>query len=466
MPIFPSEILYITYKSDIDCIDSRCKNYIKSLEKNTPDFRLRTKLPSRSESRTVREKNRAYNSGYLQFLDKNHLCEKCDMKIEKDMKYILLDLRILQYNEEEDDSDKTGYVPMMISVSQEELKSLDFSNIMVNRFITERGNYHFIFLTSSTDTFSNFEKNYYMDNISEEDRKKMMFGVIRQQKIDKELDINNAMEKLSLKQTYKLKEYDNMRTLLKSMIKHNFPYIGYVYDGFEGVHKTSKLFKLELLNHNIETCLLCNKNKNSIRNSNESKNKEEEKEEKNELYKSLWEHKKKIKYKNLDVFFKNPNNRMHLCILKEYKGKNIESEQIQILINELFDKFEIEVYKFDKKKQYIDFENTIMIMEKKQKKEYYDLGINEEDTNKDLELTLLENVSVVDIISISPHKSANIVNVTIRDYEKKDSIFGIFKKKENYITHTIVFDFSSDKDSKNFVQSFKELISEYKKKRK
>ena len=354
----------------------------------------------------------------------------------------------------------------MISVLQEELKSLDFSYIMVNRFITERGNYHFIFLTSSTDTFSNFEKNYYMDNISEEDRKKMMFGVIKQQKIDKELDINNAMEKLSLKQTYKLKEYDNMRTLLKSMIKHNFPYIGYVYDGFEGVHKTSKLFKLELLNHNIETCLLCNKNKNSNRNLKESKNKEEEKEEKNELYKSLWEHKKKIKYKNLDIFFKNPNNRMHLCILKEYKGKNIENEQIQILINELFDKFEIEVYKFDKKKQYIDFENTIMIMEKKQKKEYYDMGINEEDTNKDLELTLLENVSVVDIISINPHKSANIVNVTIRDYEKKDSIFGIFKKKDNYITHTIVFDFSSDKDSKNFVQSFKELISEYKKKRK
>ena len=466
MPIFPSEILYITYKSEIDCIDSRCKNYIKSLEKNTPDFRLRTKLPSRAESRTVKEKNRAYNSGYLHFLDKNHLCEKCDMKIEKDMKYILLDLRILQYNEKEDDSDKTGYVPMMISVPQEELKSLDFSNIMVNRFITERGNYHFIFLTSSTDTFSNFEKNYYMDNISEEDRKRMMFGVIKQQKIDKELDINNAMEKLSLKQTYKLKEYDNMRTLLKSMIKHNFPYVGYVYDGFEGVHKTSKLFKLELLNHNIETCLLCNKHKNSNENLKESKNKEEEKEEKSELYKSLWEHKKKIKYKNLDIFFKNPNNRMHLCILKEYKGKNIENEQIQILINELFDKFEIEVYKFDKKKQYIDFENTIMIMEKKQKKEYYDLGVNEEDTNKDLELTLLENVSVVDIISISPHKSANIVNVTIRDYEKKDSIFGIFKKKENYITHTIVFDFSSDKDSKNFVQSFKELISEFKKKRK
>ena len=28
MPIFPSEILFIAYKSEIDCIDSRCKNYL------------------------------------------------------------------------------------------------------------------------------------------------------------------------------------------------------------------------------------------------------------------------------------------------------------------------------------------------------------------------------------------------------------------------------------------------------
>ena len=470
MPIFPSEVLFITYKSEIDCIDSRCKNYIKNLEKCSPDFRLRTKdIKKRVESKTVIERKKVYNSNALETLDSKHLCEKCDMKIEKNMKYILLDLRILQYNEDEDDTDKTGFLPMMINVSQEELKSEDFSNIMTNRFITERGNYHFIFLTSSTDNFSNFEENYYMENISEEDRKKMMFGIIKSQKIDKKLDFNNAMKKLSLKQTYKLKEYDNMRKTLKSMIKHNFPYIGYVYGGFNEVHSVSKRFKLELLSHNKETCLLCNQKSNSSKFFKEPKNDKEENEEKNELYKSLWEHKKKIKYKNLDIFFKNPNNKMHLCILKEYKKENIEKEQVQILINELFDKYEIEIYKFDKQKQYIDFENTIMIMDKKRKKEYYDLGKNEteEDMNKDLELTLLEKVSVVDIISINPQKSNNIVNITIRDEDKKDSIFSLFKKKEdNFVTHSIVFDFSSNKDSKNFVQSFKSLITEYKKNRK
>ena len=467
MPIFPSEVLFITYKNEIDCIDSRCLNYIKNLEKVSPEFRLRSRVVTkRGESRTFREKNKAYNFSALALLDKNHLCEKCDMKIQKNMKYILLDLRIFQYDKDQNDKEKTGFLPMMINESQEVLKSEDFSNIMTNRFITERGNYHFIFLTSTTDTFANFENNYYMDNVSEEDKRKMLFGIIKQQKIDKELNIDNAMKQLTLKQTYKLKEYDNLRKTLKSMTKNNFPYVGYVYGGFNDVHKESKRFKVELLFHNKETCLLCNEKSISSKNYVPQKTEEEDEKEKNELYKSLWEHKKKIKYKNLDIFFKNPNNKMHLCILKEYKNQNIENEQVQILINELFDKFEIEIYKFDKQKQYFDFENTIQIMDKKQKKEYYDLGKDEsEDTFKDLDLTLLEKVSIVDIISIKAQNANNIVNVSIRDKDIKDSIFGIFKKKENnFITHTIVFDFSSSKDSKNFVKSFKSLIDLYKEK--
>lgn len=94
------------------------------------------------------------------------------MKIEKKMNYILLDLRILNYDEEDDDTEKTGFLPMMINVDQNELKSEDFNKITTNRFMNERGNYHFYFLTSSTDTFSVFESKYYTENVSELDRKK------------------------------------------------------------------------------------------------------------------------------------------------------------------------------------------------------------------------------------------------------------------------------------------------------
>jgi hypothetical protein len=381
------------------------------------------------------------------------------------MQYILLDLRILQYDENDDDSDKTGFLPSMINVSQEELKSEEFSKIMTDRFMPERGNYHFIFLTTSTDTFTEFESDLYIDNISEEDRKKMMFGIIKQQKIDKTLNIENAKQKLSAKQIYKLKEYDNMRNTLTSMTKHNFPYVGYVYGGFNMVHKESYKFKVELVSHNEETCLLCNAD-NKNKPTKKHKKEEDDDEEKDELYNALWEHKQKIKYKNLDVFFKNPNNQMHLCVLKEYKKKDIENGQVQILINELFDKFEVEIYKFDKKKQYNDFENTILIYNKKQKKEYYDFGKEEQDDNDDhdLELTLLEKVPVLDILSLNYKANMkNVVECQIRGEVKKGKFFGLFKKGEsNYETNTIVFDFSSNNDAKIFINSFKEMIKKYK----
>ena len=458
MPIFPSEVLYITYKSQIYCIDPNCKNY-------ATDFKLKQKKGMRSASRTLVQKNVDFNPNQkaISNVEKNYLCEKCDIGIDKNMQYILLDLRILEYGENDDDTDKTGFLPSMISVPQDELKSEDFSNIMRNRFISERGNYHFIFLTTNTDTFNDFESNYYMDNISEEDRRKMMFGVIEQKKIDKELNFDDAKKNLSRKQIYKLKEYDNMRNTLKTMIKHNFPFVGYVYGGFNAVHKETHKFKVELLGHNEDICLLCKEEKNG--NEIEQEN-EEDNEEKNELYNSLWEHKEKIKYKNLDIFFKNPNNKMHLCILKEYKKKDIEEGQVQILINELYDKFVIEIYKFDKRKQYNDFETTIMIKNKKEKKEYYDYGIedDEEDNNKDLELTLLEKVPVFDMLKITQNQKAkNIVTCEIRGESKKEKILGLFKKKDNnYEIITIVFDFSSSKDAKSFILSFKEMIEKYK----
>ena len=234
MPIFPSEVLFITYKSQINCINPNCKKYMNNFELEKPK-KLRASFTFKANKKEERKLSRITQlDSNLEYQEK---CEKCDWGILKTMQYILLDLRILEYSEKESDSDKTGFLPSMISVLQEELKSEDFSEIITNRFISERGNYHFIFLTTSTDTFNDFESNYYKESISEEERKKMRFGLIEQQKIDKELDIDNAKKNLSLKEIYKLKEYDNMRTTLQNMIKHNFPYVGYVYGGFNFVHE-------------------------------------------------------------------------------------------------------------------------------------------------------------------------------------------------------------------------------------
>jgi hypothetical protein len=280
---------------------------------------------------------------------------------------------------------------------------------------------------------------------------------------EKELNIKEAKKDLNMKETIKLKEYDNMKKSISSMIKNNFPYVCYVYGGFEQVHKECQRFKVDLNQHQEDKCYLCKGKKNIIEKKEKNKNKEEEK---NMLYEYLWETKKKINYNDLDYLINNPNIKMHLGILKEYKNEIIEEDKIQILILEIHDKFELELYKFNKEKNYIDLENTMIILDRKKKKEYYDLGKEDDDSddnNKNLELTLLEKISVNNIISISPKKKANnIVDILIKD-EKSKKIFNNFIKKEsNRVNHNIVIDFSSDKDSKNFITSFKYLISLYK----
>ena len=114
----------------------------------------------------------------------------------------------------------------MINVDQEELKSEDINDIITNRYINERGKYHFIFLTTNTDAFLNFEEKFYKENISEEDQRKLMFGLM-EKKAEKELNLD--IKNISKKQLFKLKEYDNLRKILKSLKKQNYPYIGFVY---------------------------------------------------------------------------------------------------------------------------------------------------------------------------------------------------------------------------------------------
>ena len=291
----------------------------------------------------------------------------------------------------------------------------------------------------------------------------MLFGLVEQKKIDKELDLDNAKKNLTMKEIYKLKEYDNMRKTLKSMIKHNFPYVGYVYGGFNLVHEESKKFDVELINHNEETCLLCNLDNNQNFEEEDSSF-DSSSTRRSELYNNLWEHKQKLNYKNLEVFFNNPDNRMHLCVLKEYKKNNINYGDVQILINLLFDKFDIEIYKFDNIRQYKDFENTLIIKNRKKKEKYYDYGKKEEDLNKDLELTLLEKVFVLDMLSINTDsKIKNVVICEIRGEKKKGGFLSFFRKneEEEFETIKIVFDFSSKGEAREFILSFKEMMDKY-----
>ena len=465
MPIFPLEIFSITSRDLIDCVDPECKN----CKPNDNNIFNENNI---NEYDDLMPNENRISTGFLKFQEhlENHLCEKCDMKIEKKMQYILLDLRILKYDEEDNDTEKTGFLPKMINVDQDELKSEEFSKIITNRFLVERGNYHFIFLTSSTDTFSDFELKYYTDNLSELDRKKMMFGLIKQQKIDKELNLENAQKNLTWKDIYKLKEYDNFRNTLKTMQKENFPYIGYVYGGFDEVHEESFKFNYELLFHNEQNCFLCQAKKIKRRKNRRKSKKEKDQEEliKNEISGSLWEHKIKIKYSKINEIYKGQNISLHFCILSKYKNKNYENDKIKVLITLLFDQYLMELYKFDTQKEYNDVVTNDDKEKKRKKSEYYDLG-KESNEEKDTDLILFEKINVTDIISVnSNNKYKNIVNITVRERpkEKEKEKDKKKSKRPSINLFDIILDFSSANDSKQFINSFKKTINNFKEKHK
>ena len=459
MPIFPFEILSITNKFTEECVDPDCincklnKNYNKKEEKNEEKNEILFNWIEETEK----------TEGFLNFEKtiNSHICEKCDMKIEKNMQYILLDLRILNYEEEDDDTEKTGFLPMMINVDQDELKSEDFNKIITNRFMGERGNYHLYFLTSSTDTFSDFESKYYSENISELDRKKMMFGLIQQRKIDKTLNLENAQKNLTWKEIYKLKEYDNFRNVLKTMQKGNFPYVGYVYGGFNEVHDLSIKNDYEILFHNEDNCILCQqkKNNNGEKKKLTKKDKEMDEKIKNEISESLWEHKTKIYYNKINEIYNGRKNNIYFCILIKYKNKFYNHEKQKILIILLYDEFSIEFFKFESKKEYKELTLKKDVKEEKKKKlEYYDLG-KEVENDKETELSLFDKIYLNEVKSLNMDKKfRNIIKIIVVDNKEK-----ISKKQESH-NYEIVLDFASINDSKHFAKCFKNAIIEFKEK--
>ena len=455
MPIFPLEILSITHKFWEGCVDPDCKNCICN-KKNQNKI---NKKDSIFEWNDGMDEFELYD-GFLTFEKSmnNHICEKCDMKIEKKMRYILLDLRILNYGEQDDDIEKTGFLPNMINVDQEELKSEEFNKIITDRFLGERGLYHFIFLTSSTENFTDFERKYYKDNISELDKKKMMFGLIKQRKVDKKLNLENAQKDLTWKEIYKLKEYDNFRNVLKTNQKQNFPYVGFVYGGFNEVHDISIKYEYELLFHNEKNCILCLNEKGEEKISKKEKQMEEK--IKNKISESLWERKAKIKYNKINEIYSGKKFTTFLCILTKYKNKVYKNQKQQVLIIILLDDFSMEFFKFESKKEYRESMVDIDEQEKKKKiSEYYDLGKEEEEMDNENELSLFDKVFINEVKSLHiDKKSKNIVRLTI--IENKD------KKKQDLNNYEIVLDFSSINDSKNFFKCFKNAVKYFKEKNK
>ena len=233
MPIFPTEIFHICYNHLIKCPDELCKNCKNNNQMNDNNLN-KSKVSYNVENHI---ENNLNNNNI-----NNYKCPHCDKKIDKRMKYILLDLRILEFETFENEKEKTPFMPQMITIEQNELKSIDFPEKITKRFLKDKGTYHFIFMTSQSN-FESLEDNIYIDTQSSKKENK----------------------KISIKEQLKNQEFENLKRLLVCLLKAHYPYISFCYGGFVSCHELSFKYNIPLVNHDNK-CVYC-KNAKKIRSS-------------------------------------------------------------------------------------------------------------------------------------------------------------------------------------------------------
>ena len=233
LPIFPNDIFCIIYKNLIGCPDEKCENFLKK---------------------------RKFNN-----LSKCIYCR--DKAVKKKISYVVFDLRIFEDEENKDNKNKKklsnsfpGFLPKTFRITNQQLKEENFPENILSLYKNEKDNYHFIIITSETNYFDEFEKEFYIDK--EENNCKL--GVFY--KGHKELNIKKVDEKFKKQKNNKeyilLKEYDYFKKLIEGMNKEGFKYVSYTYGGYKEIHSFAIKYKIDLLDHGPE-CFLCKEERKS-----------------------------------------------------------------------------------------------------------------------------------------------------------------------------------------------------------
>ena len=412
MPIFPLELLYQKYKytDKIVCPDDNCPNNKKN-NIITIDW----------------GNEKIYTSETLN----DYKCEKCILKIDKKINYILLDLRLYDPSEFKNEYDffKMGIISGTFEINKEDLLSGDIDKLLSSRLLSIRGDQHIILMTSRTDYFGEFEKKFYSVKMTEEEKAKQLLGLIKEEKSEKVLNLEEFEKDLDYQELYKLKEYDNFRKILNSMRDKNFPYVSYLEGGFEAFHQECLNYKIELVEHDSNLCKLC-LNKDIKHKDNKLHKKPFDK----KMSENLWKN-KLISINEINAFLTNKENIILICFLHKFKNNYYLNEEIEIFILFLFDKNAIEIY--NKEKQ-INGKNS----------SYYNLGINSQ-TGKEIILRHFYSIKFKHIKYAKSNKETkNLVNLELYHKENDDTVVGS--------------DFEFEFHSKEDTTTFKNLIKKIK----
>ena len=240
LPMFETDLFTITYKDLISCPDENCENFLL--------------------------KNKKFNY--------NSKCMFCRNKqVKPELFYIIFDLRIFDNDDDEEKEKKgkgltkifsptyPGFLPKTITITNKELEDENFPRNILEEYQSEKEKNHFIIITSETNYFNEYEKEFYKDR----DRRNSKVGVFY--KNYKELDTEKANELSKKKRKAKkytlLKEFDKFKILIDEMTEEGFKNVSFVYGGYKNVHSYAMKYNIELLEHR-EKCILCNEDKYGI----------------------------------------------------------------------------------------------------------------------------------------------------------------------------------------------------------
>ena len=225
-PIFPCEILYSSFPSILSCPNYTCPNFNnKYKENNWP---------------------------------KKNICQNCKDKncIKNSITYFIIDIRIFN-----DDKEvyECGSFPGMKTFPRNLLMNDNFE-IEISKYIKENsvnGPIHVIFISNRTNKFEKYENKLYSENLTEIEKLEEKFGLSG--KKEKSLDRNLVKQylKFNKEEEYLIKEYDNFRKIVKTLMKMGIKYISFSYGGFSEVHYLLSIFKLPLTNHKSKICKFC-----------------------------------------------------------------------------------------------------------------------------------------------------------------------------------------------------------------
>ena len=230
LPLFPTDIFALTYKYIIGCPDEKCENFLLT--------------------------NKKFNHSAK--------CSFCRTRsIKLDLFYIIIDLRIFNDDKNNDINNISsdtypGFLPKTITITKEQLNDVNFPKNILEEYKNDKDKNHFIIITSETNYFSEYEKEYYKDK----DRRSSKIGIFFF--FDKELDkikANELSQNPKKEKEYSLlKEFDNFKKLIKELDKEKFKYVSFAYGGYKNIHSYAKKYNIELLEHK-KNCSICNEEK-------------------------------------------------------------------------------------------------------------------------------------------------------------------------------------------------------------